>query len=168
VIDEKGTTTLHRIHGDGGIASAPADATKGLGVIGVRLGSHQFTVGRTAPEVGAAGIEEGAGEGAEGPDELVGIAALKSGAGKLQEELLESLLRVRRFARTRFSGVGCQRAPLILAKRLKTIELHSKRTLHSQIESREYEMAVPTCERHKGDTRVSIWNSGSRLIGQIG
>jgi hypothetical protein len=57
-------------------------------------------------------MEEGASEGAEGPDELAGIAALKSGTGKLQEELLESLVRLRHVAGTRISGVGCQWSPI--------------------------------------------------------
>jgi hypothetical protein len=47
---------------------------------------------------------------------------------------------------------------------LKTIELHIKRTLDSQIESREYEGAVPTYERHQSDTGVSFWN---RVIGHL-
>jgi hypothetical protein len=94
VIDEKGATLLHRIHGDGRIAGAPADAKKGVGLIGGGFGSDEFAVGRATPKVGAAGMEEGAGEGAERSDELAGIAALKSGAGKLQEKLLEGLVRL--------------------------------------------------------------------------
>lgn len=58
-------------------------------------------------------MEEGASEGAEGPDELAVIAALKSGPGKLQEKLLEGLARLRRVAGTRFSGVDCQCAPIV-------------------------------------------------------
>jgi hypothetical protein len=146
VIDEKGAPLLHRIHGDRRITGAPADAEKGVGLIGVGFGSDEFAVGRATPKVGAAGMEEGAGEGAERSDELAGIAALKSGAGKLQEKLLEGLVRLRRVSRLGISGVGCQWAPIASAKRLKTIELHSKRTLDSQIESREYRGAVPTCE----------------------
>ena len=84
MIDEKGASLLHRIHGDGRITGAPADARKGVGLIGVGYGSDEFTVGRATPKVGAAGMEEGAGEGAEGQDELAGIAALESGPGKLQ------------------------------------------------------------------------------------
>ena len=49
-------------------------------------------------------MEEGASEGAEGTDELARIAALKSGPGKLQEKLLESLLRLRRVSELRISG----------------------------------------------------------------
>jgi hypothetical protein len=137
MIDEKGTTLLDRIHGDRCITRTPADATKGLGPIGVGLSSNELAVGGTTPKVGAAGMEEGASECAEGPYELAGIAALKSGTGKLQEKLLERLVRLRRIAGTRFSGVGCQWRTNRLAKRLKTIELLIKRTLDSQIESRE-------------------------------
>ncbi|MGO9368361.1 MAG: hypothetical protein ACLP0H_12085 [Terriglobales bacterium] len=116
----------------------------GIGAVG--LGSDKFTFGRKAPEVGAAGMEVGASQGAEGTDELPGIGVVKSGARKLQQKLLESLVRLRRVAGTRVSGVSCQCAPIVLAKRLKTLELHIKPTLDSQIESREYAVAVPTCE----------------------
>jgi hypothetical protein len=139
MIDEKGTTLLDRIHGDRRITGAPADAAKGLGLVGVGVGlcSDEPTVRGATPKVGAAGLEEGASEGAKGPDELAGIGALKSGPGKLLEKLLEGLVRLRRVAGTRFSGVGCQWRTNRLAKRLKTIELLIKRTLDSQIESRE-------------------------------
>jgi len=111
VINKKGAPLLHRIHGDGCITGAPADATKGLGLIGVGFGSDEFKIGGATPEVGAAGMEEGTGKCAEGPDELAGIAALKSGPGKLQEKFLESLVRLRRFAGPRISVVGCQWSP---------------------------------------------------------
>jgi len=111
VVDEKRATLLNRIHGDGCITGAPADATKGLRPVSVGFGSHKFTGGRVTPKVSAAGMEEGASQGAEGPDELAGIAALKGGPGKLQEKLLESLLRLRRVLGPRISGIGCQCAP---------------------------------------------------------
>ena len=113
MIDEKGTTLLNRIHGDRCITGPPADATKGFGLIGVGLRSDEFTVGGATPKVGAAGTEEGASEGAEGPDELAGIGALKSGPGKLQEKFLERLVRLRRVAGSRVSGMGCQCAPIV-------------------------------------------------------
>jgi hypothetical protein len=113
MIDEKGATLLNRVHGDGGITGAPADATKGRSLIGIGFSSDEITVGGVAPKVSAAGLEEGASEGAEGPDELAGIAALKSGPGKLQEKLLERLVRLRRVAGTRISGGGCQWAPIV-------------------------------------------------------
>jgi hypothetical protein len=114
MIDEKGTTLLDRIHGDRRVTSAPADAAKGLGLVGVGVGlcSDEFTVCGATPKVGSAGLEEGASKGAKGPDQLAGIGALKSGPGKLQEKLLERLVRLRRIARTRFSAVGCQCAPI--------------------------------------------------------
>jgi hypothetical protein len=112
MIDEKGATPLNRIHGDRCITGASADATKGLGLVGVGLGSDELAVGGATPNVGSAGMEEGASKGAERPDELAGIGALKSGPGKLQEKLLERLVRLRRIAGTRFSAVGCQCAPI--------------------------------------------------------
>ena len=165
VIDEKGTTLLNRIHGDGCIAGAPADATKGLGLIGVCLCSDELTVGGATPKVGAAGTEESASEGAEGPDELAGIGALKSGPGKLQEKLLEGLVRLRRVAGTRVSGVGCQWRTNRLAKRLKTLGLHKNGTLDSQIESSEYEGRCRLMKRHQSDTRVSLCNWKWAIVG---
>ena len=137
MIDEKGTTLLDRIHGDRRITGAPADAAKGFHAVSIGLGSDELTICGATPKVGSAGLEEGASKGAKGPDQLAGIGALKSGPGKLQEKLLEGLVRLRRIAGTRFSGVGCQWRTNRLAKRLKTIELLIKPTLDSQIESRE-------------------------------
>src|SRR6202521_3606264 len=158
MVDEKGATLLNRIHGDGRITGAPADATKGLGLVGVGLCSDELTVGGATPKVRAAGMEEGASEGAERPDELAGIGALKSGPGKLQEKLLEGLVRLRRVAGTRVSGVGCQWRTNRLAKRLKTLGLHKNGTLDSQIESSEYEGQCRLMKRHQSDTHVSLCN----------
>jgi hypothetical protein len=112
VVEEEGAMPLNRFNGDGWITGAQAHATKGLGLVAVGFGSDELTVGGATPKVGAAGMEEGASEGGEGQDELAGIAALESGPGKLQEKLLESLVRLRRVAGTRISGVGCQWAPI--------------------------------------------------------
>jgi hypothetical protein len=113
----------HCIHGDGWITGTPADATKGLSLIGVAVavavaiavgvgfGSDEFAIGSATPEVGAAGLEEGTSKGAKGSDELTGITALKSGSGKLQKKFLERLVRLRRADRTRISGVGSQWPP---------------------------------------------------------
>ena len=79
MIDEKGTALLDCIHSDRCITGTPTDATKGLGLVGIGLGSDELTVGGATPKVGAAGTEEGASEGAEGSDELAGVGALKSG-----------------------------------------------------------------------------------------
>ena len=115
VVEEEGTTLMHRLNsngwGDGWICGTQADATKGLGMVAIGFGSDEFTVGGTTPKISAAGVKEGAREGAERPDDLAGIAALKSGPGKLQEKLLESLVRLRHAAGTRITGVGCQWAP---------------------------------------------------------
>jgi len=123
MIDKKGASSLNRIHGNRCITGPPADATKGLGLISIGLCSDQLTVGGATPKVGAARMEEGASKGAEGPDQLAGIGALKSGPGKLQEKLLERLVRLRRIAGTRVSAVGCQWRTNRLAKRLKTLGL---------------------------------------------
>jgi len=116
-INKKGSTLLNRLHDDGCIAGSPSDATKGLGIgiaaFSVGFGSDEFAVRRATPIVGAAGLEERARQDAKSPDELAGIAALKSGPGKLQEKLLERLVRLRRIAGLRISGVNCQRAPIV-------------------------------------------------------
>jgi hypothetical protein len=65
MIDEKSATLLNRVNGDGRITGAPADTAKGLGCVGVGLGSDQFAVGRSTPEVSAAGLKEGPSKGAE-------------------------------------------------------------------------------------------------------
>ena len=139
VVEEERATLVNRLQGDGWITGREADTAKALGLVAVGFGSNEFAVGGATPKVGAAGLEKGASKDAEGSDELAGIAALKCGPGKLQKKLLEILVRLRRVARTRISSGSCQCAPFVLAKRLKTIELHSKPTLDSQIESREYE-----------------------------
>jgi hypothetical protein len=58
-------------------------------------------------------VKVGASEGAKRAEELAGIMVLKSGAGKLQEKLLESLVRMRRNRGPRISGVGCQCSPAL-------------------------------------------------------
>jgi hypothetical protein len=107
-VEEKGATLLHRLHGNGRIPGAPFEAAKGLGVDRIGLGSDQLTIGRATPEISAAGLEKGAGECAKGPDELGGIAVMKSGSGKLEEKLLEGLVRLRRVESRRISSVGGQ------------------------------------------------------------
>jgi len=52
-------------------------------MVAVGFGSDEFTVRGVTPEIGAAGMEESAREGAERQDELAGFAALESSAGKL-------------------------------------------------------------------------------------
>jgi hypothetical protein len=165
MIDEKGTALLDRIHGDRRITGAPADAAKGLGLVGVGLCSDELTVGGATPKVGSAGVEEGTSEGAEGPYELAGIGALKSGPGKLQEKFLERLVRLRRVAGTRVSGMGCQWRTNRIAKRLKTLGLHKNGTLDSQIESSEYEGQCRLMKRHQSDTSVSICNRKWAIVG---
>ncbi|MBZ5663850.1 MAG: hypothetical protein LAO30_04545 [Acidobacteriia bacterium] len=107
-MDEKGAALLRRLHGNGRIPGAPFEATKGRSVVRIGFGSDQFSVGRATPEISAAGLEEGAGKRAKGPDELRGIAVMKSGSGKFKEKLLERLVRLRRVDRSRVSGVGGQ------------------------------------------------------------
>jgi hypothetical protein len=117
VVEEERATPLNRLHGDGWgigrICGAQANTTKGLGLIAIGFGTDKLTVGGVAPKIGAAGMEEGASEGAEGTDELAGIAALKDGPGKLEEKLLKSLVRLRRVSGLRISVRGCQCAPFV-------------------------------------------------------
>jgi len=74
---------VDRLEGDGWglgrIRGAQADATKTIGALAIRFGADVITVAGTTPKVGAAGLEERASENAKRPDELAGIAALKSG-----------------------------------------------------------------------------------------
>ena len=107
-MNEKGATLLHRLQGNGRIPSLPSDTTKGLRLVRISFGSNQLPVRSTTPEIGAARLEESAGERAKGPDELGGIAVMKCGAGKLQKKLLERLVRLRRVDRSRVSDVGGQ------------------------------------------------------------
>jgi len=112
VIHEEGAALLNRIHGDGCVTGAPADAAKGFDIVGVGFGSDELTVGGTTPKVSTAGMKEGASEFTERPDELAGIGALKSGPGELQKKPLKGLVRLRRVVRTRISNVGYQCAPI--------------------------------------------------------
>jgi hypothetical protein len=115
VVQEDWATFLNRFNGDGWrnrwITGAQARAAKRFGLIAVGFGASKLAVGGTIPKVGAAGMEEGASEDAERPDEMAGIAALESGLGKLQKKFLESLVRLRRVSAPRISTVNCQYAP---------------------------------------------------------
>ena len=123
VVEEEGATPLNRLKGDRRLTGTQANATKRLGLVGIGFGPDELTAGGATPKVSAAGMEESAREGAEGADELAGIAALESGPGKLQEELLKGLVRLRRVPGLRISIIAGQCAPFALAKRLKTIVL---------------------------------------------
>jgi len=70
--------------------------SKALGLEAVGFRSHQSTLGSTAPKVGAARLKKLARQTAERLDDMTGIAALKGGTGQFQQELLKSLVRVRR------------------------------------------------------------------------
>jgi hypothetical protein len=115
VVQEERATFLNRFNGDGWrngwIPSAQARAAKRFGLIAVGFSPGKLAVGGIIPKVGAAGMEETASEDAERPDEMAGIAALKSGLGKLQKKLLERLVRLRRVPTPRISTVNCQCAP---------------------------------------------------------
>ena len=108
VIDEKGAASLHRFKGNRCIPGAPANATKGVGIIGIGFSSDQFAVGGSAPIIGTAGTEEGARNHAKRTNQVAGIAGLKSGTREFQKKFLECLLRVRRIIWTRISRVACQ------------------------------------------------------------
>jgi hypothetical protein len=115
VVEEERATFLDCFNGDrwrnGWITGPQARASKRLGMIAVSFGSGELTVRGATPKVDVTGMEKGACEDAERPDEMVGIAALKGGLGKLQKKFLESLLRLRRVFAPRISGVNCQCAP---------------------------------------------------------
>jgi hypothetical protein len=105
---------VNRFHGDRGITRPKASTTKRFGLVAVGLGSNQFTVGGATPEIGAAGMEEGARQGTKRLNELAGLAALESSAGKLQEQLLEILFRLRRVPQPRVSSGSRQRTPFLM------------------------------------------------------
>jgi hypothetical protein len=79
----------------------------------VGFGSNQPTLGSAAPKVGAAGLKKLALQAAESLDDMTGVAALKGGAGQLQQEFLKSLVRVRRrpLLESRISKVTRQSTP---------------------------------------------------------
>jgi len=52
-------------------------------LVAIGFSPDELTAGGAPPKVSAGGMEESASEGAEGADELAGIAALESGPGKL-------------------------------------------------------------------------------------
>jgi hypothetical protein len=105
---------LNRIHGNGRVARFSAEPPKGVAIIaiGVGFGSDEFAIRVTTPKVCPTGMEKGAGERAKGSDELAGVAALKSGSGKLQKKLLEGFVRLRRAAGNRVSNGGSQWPPI--------------------------------------------------------
>lgn len=109
----------------------------------ISLGADQFVIDGITPKVDTARAEERASEAAEREDETCRLAALESGAGKLEEKLLKGLFRMRRREGSGISSDGRQAAPSALANRLKTIGLHLEPTLESQIESSELRGAVP-------------------------
>jgi hypothetical protein len=113
LIDETGLTLQHCVKRNGAVAGATADATKRVSPVASGFRANEFTIGGKTPVVGAFGVKVGASEGAKRAEELAGIMVLKSGAGKLQEKLLESLVRMRRNRGPRISGVGCQCSPAL-------------------------------------------------------
>ena len=55
-----------------GSAARHAEPRKDSAMVAVGFGSNEFTVGGATPEIGAAGMEEGASEGTERANELAG------------------------------------------------------------------------------------------------
>jgi len=113
MVDEERVALVNRFPGDRGITRPKASTTKRFGLVAVGFGSNQFIVGRVTPEIGAAGMKEGARQGTKRPNELAGLAALESSARKLQEQLLEILFRLRRVPQPRVSSGSCQRTPFV-------------------------------------------------------
>ncbi len=110
-VGEERATLANRFHRDGWIADTLAHATKRFRLFAIGFGSNQFTVRGATPIIGAAGTEEDASQCAERQNELAGLAALESGAGKPQQKLLEILLRLRPVPRFRISHESCQHTP---------------------------------------------------------
>jgi hypothetical protein len=114
VIHKEGAALFDRIHGQRNISGAPANAAKRVRVHRVSFRPNQLAIGGTAPIICAAGPEKDSAEPTKRPNQLAGIAALKSSPGKLQEKPLEGFLRLRRVIWIRNSGVACQDAPIFL------------------------------------------------------
>jgi len=113
MIYKKSAPFLDRVHGNRRIAGAPADATERPCLFGVRLCAGKFTIRRPGPKVGTRRPKKSSGERAERLNELTCIAALEGSPGKIEEKLLESLVRVRRALPLRVSHVADQSAPFV-------------------------------------------------------
>jgi len=96
VVVEDGAAALHGFEGERLIGGAEAQAAKALRIKAIGLGTDQIALGSTSPKVGTASVKEEPRLLTKRKDELVGIAALKSRAREIQQQLLEGLLRVRR------------------------------------------------------------------------
>jgi len=114
MVDEECVALVNRFPCDGGISRPKASTAKRFGLVDVGFGSNQFTVRGVTPEIGAAGMEEGARQDTKRLNELAGLAALESSAGKLQEQLLEILFRLRRVPQPRVSSGSRQRTPFLM------------------------------------------------------
>lgn len=114
VVDEERVALVNRFQGNRRVTRPLASTAKRFGIVSVRFGSDQFTVGGITPKIGAAGMEEGASAGAERQSELAGLDALESSARKLQEQLLKILFRLRRVPRPRVSSGSRQRTPFFM------------------------------------------------------
>ena len=114
MVDEERVALVNRFRGNGGLTRPLASATKRFCLLSVRFGSNQFAVRGLTPEIGTAGMEEGTRQGTKRPNELAGLAALESSAGKLQEQLLEILFRLRRVPQPRVSSGSRQRTPFFM------------------------------------------------------
>jgi hypothetical protein len=113
MIYKKGAPLPDRVHGDRSIARAPADSAEGIGLFSISFGASQFTVRRPTPKIGTGGLKKRSSECAERPNQLTCIAALEGSPGKIEEKLLESLVRVRRALLGRVSRMADQSAPFV-------------------------------------------------------
>jgi hypothetical protein len=113
MIYKKSASLLDRVHGDRGIAGAPADTAERICLFSISFGASQFAVRRPAPKVGAGCLKESSSKCAERPNQLTCITALEGRPGKIKEKLLESFVRVRRALLPRDSRVADQSAPFV-------------------------------------------------------
>jgi hypothetical protein len=104
---------LHRFQGKGGFARLKFQTLKVFRLEAVGFRSDESSVRSAPPKVDTAGPKKLARQTTESPDDMTGIAALKSRAGQLKQELLESLIRMRSSSvrESRVYGVTRQSAP---------------------------------------------------------
>jgi hypothetical protein len=113
IIHENGAPVLRSFESNRRITGLEAQTSKALCLEAIGLRSYQSTFGSATPKVDAARLKELSRRTTERLNELTGIVILRRGTGEFQEELLESLIRMRRrtVGQSRTSGVTGQLAP---------------------------------------------------------
>ncbi len=111
IVDENRTPISHRFRCNVRIRGLQLQSSKALRLKAIRFRPDQTTFGRMAPEINAARVKEFACQATERLNDVAGISVIEGGARQFQQELLESLVRMRRRFR-------CQRRIFRLARQL--------------------------------------------------